>query len=382
MKYTFIKYILLAVIVLLRSQNVHAAYVFYGQLKYEILSWQDRTVAVYDIGDPRYKYMESVDIPAKIIDQSITYKVTSIADNAFRRCSKLASVTIPNSVTTIGERAFYECSSLTSVTIPNSVTSIGIRAFKCRVTVDLENMYYSSIDGVLYSKDVSVLFSCPSVAQTITIPNSVTTIEDYAFKGCSSLTSVTIPNSVTTIGERAFYNCSSLTSVTIPNSVTTIGESVFDCCSSLTSVTIPNSVTSIGKRAFFLCHKIATVYCQSILPPQDCPERDLFSDVALANAILYVPKGRLSAYEAVDPWRNFFNIEEMEFAGVDNVGNDNGTVVTADGDAINLGTETRYVEVYNIGGQCVFQGITNRIESLAKGVYIVKVGTVATKVII
>jgi len=87
----------------------------------------------------------------------------------------------------------------------------------------------------------------------IIVGDSVTTIGEYAFSNCSSLTSVTIPNSVTTIKEYAFSNCSSLTSVTIPNSVTTIGDNAFNGCSSLTSVTIPNSVTTIGGWAFSEC---------------------------------------------------------------------------------------------------------------------------------
>ena len=91
-----------------------------------------------------------------------------------------------------------------------------------------------------------------SVKQVI-IDDGVTTIGEWAFRGCSSLTSVTIPNSVTTIGEEAFRDCSSLTSITIPNSVTTIGESAFSDCSSLTSIRIPNSVTTIGVSAFAGC---------------------------------------------------------------------------------------------------------------------------------
>ncbi len=94
--------------------------------------------------------------------------------------------------------------------------------------------------------------SCSSLT-SVTIPNSVTTIGDYAFSDCSSLTSVTIPNSATTIGAGAFLGCSSLTSITIPNSVTSIGFAAFSGCSSLTSVTIPNSVTSIGIGAFWNC---------------------------------------------------------------------------------------------------------------------------------
>ena len=123
------------------------------------------------------------------------------------------------------------------------------------------------------------------IPESITFENSkysVTSIEDYAFWGCSSLTSVTIPNSVTSIGESAFEDCSSLTSVTIPNSVTSIGSDAFWGCRSLTSVTIPNSVTSIGDLAFYECSSLTSVtipnsvtsigndvfsYCRSLTHP-------------------------------------------------------------------------------------------------------------------
>ena len=131
-----------------------------------------------------------------------------IAASAFRDCSGMTSVTIPNSVTSISYAAFEGCTGLTSVTIPNSVTSIGYRAFS----------------------------DCSSLT-SVTIPNSVTSIGSSAFYYCSGLTSVTIGNSVTSIGISAFYYCSGLTSVTIPNSVTEIGSAAFSGCSGLTSVT-------------------------------------------------------------------------------------------------------------------------------------------------
>ena len=120
--------------------------------------------------------------------------------------------------------AFSGCSGLTSVTIGNSVPSINSSAFS----------------------------GCSRLT-SVSIPNSVTSIGSDAFNGCSGLTSVTIPNSVTSIGSSAFSGCSRLTSVTIPNSVTSIGSDAFNGCSGLTSVTIPNSVTSIGSSAFSGC---------------------------------------------------------------------------------------------------------------------------------
>ena len=93
----------------------------------------------------------------------------------------------------------------------------------------------------------------------MTIPGSVTSIGEYAFKDCSGLTSVTIPDSVTSIGKYAFWGCSGLTSVTIPDSVTSIEEGVFDDCSGLTCITIPDSVTSIGDYAFLGCSGLTSV---------------------------------------------------------------------------------------------------------------------------
>ena len=161
--------------------------------------------------------------------------VTSIGPAAFKDCSKLTSVTIPESVTSIGHSAFSGCSSLTSVTIPDSVTSIGDRAFQ----------YCSNLTSV-------------------TIGNSVTSIEGWTFDYCGSLTSVRIPESVTSIGKKAFAHCSSLTSVTIGNSVTSIGDLAFYDSVSLTSVTIPDSVISIGNRAFEYCGLTSVIFGMSV----------------------------------------------------------------------------------------------------------------------
>ena len=198
---------------------------------------------------------------------TINSGVTSIGDGAFESCENLTSVTIPDSVTSIGWGAFVGCASLISVTISDNVTSIGDSAFfncaklEC-IIVDENNKNYLSIDGILFNKDKTTLIKCPqaSAITEYTIPNSVTSIEDSAFCGCTSLTSVTIPNSVTSIEQWAFRDCTNLASVTIPNSVTSIGYCVFSGCTSLKSVTIPDSVTSIGWGAFNGCTSLKDVY--------------------------------------------------------------------------------------------------------------------------
>ena len=173
---------------------------------------------------------------------TIPDSVTSIGEQAFMGCTSLTSVTIPDSVTSIGERAFSECTSLTSVTIPDSVTSIGDGAFaSCTSLTGIwvaegNNDYSSDASGVLFNKDKITLVQCPGTFREYTIPDSVTSIGEQAFMGCSSLTSVTIPDSVTSIHWGAFYDCTSLTSVTIPDSVTSIGAWAFRDCTSLTDV--------------------------------------------------------------------------------------------------------------------------------------------------
>ena len=189
--------------------------------------------------------------------------VTSIGEYAFYECSDLTSVTIPNSVTSIGSYAFSGCSGLTSITIPNSVTSIGSSAFlNCSgltsIIVENGNTIYDSRENcsaIIETERNTLITGCKNTV----IPNSVTSIGDAAFAGCSSLTSITIPNSVTSIDHAAFSHCSSLTSITIPNDVTSIGEYAFHECSGLTSVTIPNSVSSIDNGAFSHCCSLTSI---------------------------------------------------------------------------------------------------------------------------
>ena len=203
------------------------------------------TYAYHNLGET-YKtydyYSGNVVIPEKVSYMNKTRKVTSICGFAFDGCKGLTSVTIPRSVTAIGECAFFGCSYLTKVIVKD------IAAW-CNIDFLDNPLIYSHH---LYSDENTEITD-------LVIPNSVTSIGHYAFKGCAGLTSITIPESVTSIGYGAFSNCGGLTSVTIPASVTAIADEVFEYCTGLTSVSIPASVTSIGRWAFQCCISLPSI---------------------------------------------------------------------------------------------------------------------------
>ena len=193
----------------------------------------DKTISSFDFDDelPGLKIVsfakEAFRECSSLTSIVIPNDISQIDNYAFDGCSSLTNITLPNNLTSIGDYAFYNCSSLTSIVIPDSVTSIGYEAFR----------------------------NCTSLTNVI-LSNNLASISNYAFYNCSALTSIVIPDSVTSIGYEAFYNCTSLTSVTLSNSITSINSGLFCGCEKLVSVTGGNNVTEIQNSAFSGCRKL------------------------------------------------------------------------------------------------------------------------------
>ena len=231
------------------------------------------------ISGATYQYCESVEyyhyyIPISLKKVTITGGV--IGDYAFRNCSSLTSIELPDGVTRIGAHTFAGCSSLASIELPDSVTSIGWSAFSwcsslrnLAIPNSVTNIgdgafsHCSSLTAIELSDSITSIesnaFSCCNSLMGVRIPDSVTFIGHGAFYHCSSLTSMDIPDSVGFIEYEAFAGCSSLTSIELPDGITSISSYTFAGCSSLTSIEIPDSVTGIVCYAFYCCDSLTSI---------------------------------------------------------------------------------------------------------------------------
>ena len=289
--------------------------------------------------------------------------VIRIGLDAFKNCSRLTSITIPDSVVEIETGAFYGCYHLqefkgryasydgnclvvdgmlaayaeasgTEYTIPDNVTVIGPHVFD-----GFSDLSHIDIPDGVTTISYGAFQSCSSLT-SILIPDSVTEIGDQAFLWCFDLTKVTmsnslkriggfafcscpiknisIPKSVETIGRGAFQYCSDLSVVTIGNGVKEILYEAFDGCYSLTNVTIPDSVTEIGNNAFSNCTSLVSVYCKPDFPPISCYWAGEHTWEAFDNngsgRRIYVPRASVNAYKSADGWSNYASdIVENDF---------------------------------------------------------------------
>ena len=438
MKLRFLARWLAVAALFLSAASAHAYDFESDGIYYNVLSEEDRTVEVTS-RDSYSHYSGSIIIPERVLAGGKTYTVTSIGGHAFQGCSALTSVDLSStSLTSIGSSAFSGCEALTSVAFPASLTSIGYEAFigcyaltSVAFPASLTSIGYDAFRDcdALTSVDLSstsltyigdgAFYNCDALT-SVAFPASLMSIEGSAFSGCGALTSVDLSStSLTSIGNYAFLECDALTSVSFPASLTSIGYYAFSGCEALTNLTvdegnpafasrdnvlysknldtlvcyptgankevvIPDMVCSVRDGAF--PGEVSTIYCQPQTPPTavDGEFQNMFTDETLMNAVLYVPIGTKAAYMQVDPWRNFWNVEEMDFAtvGIDGVAAQGVPSVTVRGGAIVVegAAATDVVEVFAADGRCAYRGASATISHLPGGIYVVRVGKHVQKV--
>lgn len=346
---------LIGICVSLLVANTALAFYVDGFSYQENFESGSRSVTVYDIPDNT----DEITIPQKIVYEGTTYTVTKI------------SLTLPR----MTYEGYYDKISI--INIPSTIKDINLKGYFHRygagtsgpyfigewfknlskINVDENNPYYKSDHGILYSKDGKTLLYCPSKntsnmilsttevigesafyysiikevnlpfsvykicnraffgssIKVIEIPESVTEIEDETF-AFSDIERIILPETITSIGNKSFQS-SDLNSINLPSCLNTIGSYAFEYCK-FTELKFPISLRSIGDSAFRMCTSIKQIYCQWETPIYTS---NVFPDNVISSCILYVPKGRKQKYEATSPWRNFWNIEEFDSAGIEDI---------------------------------------------------------------
>lgn len=368
-------------------------------------------VAEVTSGDDNYE--GHVVIPSSITVDDVSYQVVEIKENAFKFGYGMKSVAIPSTITRIGIDAFQYCTAInavkiedlaawcsikfennysnplffaghltlndeviTDLVIPNTVTSIGDYAF-----------YYGGIASVTIPSSVKsigkyALAQCKDL-KSLTVPSSVESIGEAAFFG-SGLVSFAVPASVKSIEAHTFYDCDKLASIIIPNSVTSIGKCAFAECIGLSSVTIPSSVASIESHAFFACQNLKSVTC--LADNVANTSLDVFMDTEIEEATLAVPEKSLQEYKSMAPWSGFGTI--MAFGGTSICGNptiSNVSVASANGIVTLSGIDANgQVSFYSadgkeLGAVDVTDG-TVRFAAKAGSVVVAKIGNESVKI--
>lgn len=224
----------------------------------------------------------------------IPEEYTAIGPDAFRECSDITNVTLPNTLEKIGEHAFYACTKLTAMNIPEKVTAINATAFLgCSnlgtLTVDPKNNTYASQDNILYTKDkTKLLCAAFTLEHVTTIPSSVEEIGHVAFLGRQKLLSITLPNNLKVINRSAFLSCSNLKELIIPDSVTTLIEEAFVGCTSAV-ITLGKNITKIEPWAFGYG---AASFCKEVRIPNGAEFNHIVTMVKTAG----YPEERIKRY--------------------------------------------------------------------------------------
>lgn len=222
----------------------------------------------------------------------LAHSVATIPRDAFKSCSNLKYICLLNGLTTIGDEAFAD-SGVGSITIPESVTTIGNSAFK-----GCTRLSAIVIPDSVTSLGMNAFENCSNL-KTAVVGTGVSALSLATFRSCTHLDSVSLSNMLTSVGLNIFQSCTSLKTITIPNSVATIGGSALESCSALTSVYIGSGITSIATRAFCNCTSLTTIGILATNPPELIS--DTFQDVP-EDCEIQVPADSIDTYKAADIW--------------------------------------------------------------------------------
>ena len=237
--------------------------------------------------------LETIELPATL---------TTISDYVFYGCTSLSSVNLHEGITSIGTSAFYNC-KLSSITIPSTVTSISDGAFKSNPTTTI---VWKPKTCTIGTDTYAPFYSTSSQVTSFTFGDSVQIIPAYLCKNMSKLENIVIPPTVTNIYRNAFQYCTRLKSFTFPQGLQIVATSILEGCTALQEVVIPSSVTTINQDAFYNCPSLQAIH-NFAFTPQNIVDRTVYN-VNKSTCILYVPIDYIDLYQAANVWKDFLNI--------------------------------------------------------------------------
>ncbi len=248
------------------------------------------------------KYQGHITIPNSIQWQGKTYKVTALGISAFKDCSKLTSVNLPEGLKSIGNRAFANCTNLASISIPKSVTKIGALAFDNCSKLSTINLSKNIVHIDMNAFDNQKIYDYTNLPDRMAVIYDTSRITPW-FKNQ--------PDGLIYIGKVLYVWKGEMpknTKVIVENGTTLVADEAFKNCIGLTFIKIPESVTKIGFKAFFDCTNLKDIFTKNPIPAK-CDE-DCFSDKFIKTCTLHVPKGSKAKYQQAEGWKKFSNIVE------------------------------------------------------------------------
>ena len=284
------------------------------------VAYQGNLCTVTQLKDHAFAYLD------KTVRAEVPFTVQQIDDYCFYDNNNIEKLILRDGIKQIDGYAFAHINKLTSVKIPASVDSISGNAFisdpVLRYINAPDNSKYTSVDGVLFSKDRKLLVSFPDgYGASYTVPDGTRTIGREAFRGDYLLEHVAMPSSLIKIDGSAFTECSALSNVVVPTGVTVVENAAFNKCTSMTEAELPSTLTELGYNVFNSVPDLTSLTvkattpptCRTYLNPRTGEIYEPFMAAHYAQCTLYVPRGSKSAYQQANIWKKFTNIVEVDF---------------------------------------------------------------------